>query len=226
MKVVMKMQINKHILISSLTALLLSGCAGQYFNSKTVTQPIQSLEQTTLCCDHFSDLAFKKLPAKFKANLALNSDDPVFDFETGKSYAEPILLPESDGPILLQIDSFISAPLPHKLSTVVYPVVTLLDENHKVLATLDQLPFKYSNIFQGRKIRMVATIDHNYGKVKYAVIHTSKEKQSQSISTRKPISIVQHADFDTMLYEISSKSRKRIRFSYSGNLQVIAFPLG
>ena len=222
----MKNQLRLSIVISGILALGLSGCVHHHIGSSNLIQPDQTLEQAPECCSHFSELAYKKLPEKFKANLVIDDADPIFEFQTGRSYAEPILLPKYDSVILLQIDSFISRPLPNDLPTVFFPAITLLDENHQHLATLDQLPFEYRHNFAlWRKIRLVATIDRSYGDAKYAVIHTTNERLSQGLSTHRPVSVVRQKDFDSMLYGSPTKPRKRVVFSETGLIQILAFPI-
>ena len=188
--------------------------------------PEQSLAQTTVCCDSYAELEFKNLPPKFDATLFLDADDPAMVFTTGKSYVEPLLLPETSGIILLQIDSLVSKHSPYGVPTAVFPVVTLLDSQYQPVATLDQLPFEYqSKYFDSKRIRFVVTIDGQYEDVTYALIHTSSEKLNQSLSIQEPIQIVQDAGFETILYAEPSFSRKRIRFVESGVFNVKAFPL-
>ena len=202
--------------------LLLIGCA-----SSTIEQPPpQTLSQTTVCCESFDELEFKKLPPKSEATLYLDANDPAFKFETGKSYVEPILLPPDSGITLLQIDSLVSRNNGTSIPTVVFPVVTLLDSQYQPIATLDQLPFRYLNSFFGRKrIQVVVTIDDQFEDAKYALIHTSAKKLQQSLSTREPVQIIQESGFDTIFYAQPTKSRYRIHFSESGAFNIIAFPV-
>jgi len=208
-------------------AISLAGCAHHYTTSDNVAQPEQSLQQTQPCCDGFSELNFKKLRARFKTNLIIDEADPVIELSTGgKSYAEALLLPENNGTTLLQVDSIIKQSLPHVPSKVFYPIITLLDANHQPLETLDRLPFKYSGgLGLWRKLRIVATIDERYRNAKYALIHTSKEKLNQGISTQKPVSVIRHDGFHSMIYGSTTKSRKQVLFSDKGKIQVLAYPL-
>jgi hypothetical protein len=202
--------------------LLLSGCA-----SSAIDQPpVQTLGQTTVCCESFDELEFKILSPKSEATLYLDANDPAFKFETGKSYVEPILLPPDNGITLLQIDSLVSRNNGTSIPTVVFPVVTLLDSQHQAIVTLDKLPFRYlDSLFGWRRIQVVVTIDDQYEDAKYALIHTSTKKMQQSLSTRKPVQIIQESGYDTIFYAQPTKSRNRIRFSESGKLNIIAFPV-
>ncbi len=203
--------------------LFLGGCAS---STQTPDQPRQTLEQTTVCCASFSELAFKRLLPKSEATLYLDANDPAIEFDTGKSYVEPLLLPANNGITLLQIDSMVSRNNGTNIPTVVFPVVTLLNSQYQPIVTLDKLPFRYiSSFFGWKRIQVVVTIDDQYEDAKYALIHTSSVKLKQSLSTRKPIQIVQDTGFDTIIYAQPTNSRNRIRFSEIGIFNVIAYPL-
>lgn len=223
---IVKLNHLKIILISTLS-LLGFGCVHSHHNrADHVHKPEQSLQQSAVCCESFKQLGFKKLPANYKATLYLNSDDPVYSFDTGKSYVESILLPEHNGVTLLKIDSLVSRHSVTGIPTAVFPVVTLLDNNYQPVATLDNLEFTYRNNLLGwRRIRVVITIDNNYSDARYAIIHTSNEKLTESLSTRRPIAIIKEDDFDSMLYANPRKSRKRIKFANNGVFEIVAYPL-
>ncbi len=147
------------------------------------------------------------------------------EFESGRSYVEPFLIPENNGITLLQIDSLATRNSFTKSATMVFPVVSLINSQFELIATLDNLPFTYSNNFGWKRIQVVVTIDDQFEDATYAVVHTSTEKLSHSLSTRKPAQIIKNTDFDTMLYVQPSQLKKRIRFTSSGVLNVMAYPL-
>ena len=210
-----------------LVSVIAAGCTLQPVTPPDqISQPEQSLAQASLCCESFAELAFKKLPPKFEARLKLDKADPVVNFSTGRSYVEPILLPENPGSILLQIDTLVSRKSLRKPWTAFYPVVTLLDDQYRAIATLDKLPFQYhSTLGLWRKLRIVVTIDDRYPKPTYALIHTSDERLNQSLSVQKDPTIIQRSGFDTMVYAQPTRSRDRILFSETGVIHVIAYPL-
>jgi hypothetical protein len=211
-------------------ALATGGCAPyQNYQAETLQdagKPILSLEQAQACCSAYSELAYKKLPEQFRATLSIDENDPVFLFDSGKSYVEPILLPQTGTGTLLEIQSVVSHRNLASASTVLFPVVTLLDQDHNTIATLDDLPFIYDNPFGGwRSLTVVVTLDSRFDNARYALIHTTDEKLKQALSTQKPVRIIKQSGFDTILYAQPTLSRKRIQFSATGVVNITAFPL-
>jgi hypothetical protein len=209
------------------STLAMSGC-GYYYHSETERdgRPVQSLEQTTVCCDSLGELSYRELVPRVEIQVLLDDNDPVLSFDSGKSYVEPFTLPQSGGVTLLQVDSLVGLWDVTEIPSVVFPVVTLLNSDFEEIVTLDQLPYQFDNFaLDQKRIRIVVTIDDQYADASYALIHTSQDKLSNSISTRKPYTIIKHTNFDTMLYDQQESSRKRIRFSHSGALNVIVYPL-
>ena len=218
--------INKKIFTLATAFVFLNGCVHSHHNVPSTEKPDQSLSQHAVCCQSLSQLPFKILPPHLKARLNLDGNDPVVNISGDKTYVEPISLPKTKNGILLQIDSLVSRHHSGLKASAIYPVITLLDSNHQPIETLDELPFEFKGALYGwKKIRIVATIDQRFPDARYALIHTNTEKLSQSLSTRRPVSIIQSSDFDSMLYHQSSFSRKRIDFSSTGVLSVLAYPL-
>ena len=207
-----------------ISALGMAGC-GYYYHSEPDREgrPVQSLAQTTVCCDSPEELTYRELASRVDLPILMDDQDPVYEFESGKSYVEAFSLPQSTTNALLQIDSLVGKQVVTEIPTVVFPMVTLVDSNFKEIVTLDQLSYEFDNSMLGqRKLRVVVTIDDRYTDVRYALIHTSEDRLPYSISTRKPYSIIQHSGFDTMLYDYPEKSRlpaglfHRLRINYTG----------
>ncbi len=231
---IMTIPVNFPLLVPCLAlcsaALVVVGCAPyqnyQDADSDKATRPALTLEQSQACCSSYSELSYKKLPEKIRATLSIDEDDPVFQFDSGKSYVEPISLPQTGSRMLLEIQSVVSHRNLTRASTVLFPVITLLDENHETIATLDNLPFTYDNPFDGwRSLTVVVTLDHRFENARYALIHTTDAKLNQALSTQQPVRIIEQSGFDTMLYVQPTRSRKRIRFSGTGVVNITAYPL-
>ena len=191
---------------------------------EAVSKPITTLSQSSPCCTDFSQLRYKELPQNYRATLAVNSEDFVIELDSGKTYAEAIALPESSKTILLEVESIVSYPTLYKPSSVLFPAITLLDDKHQPIITLDDLPFSFDTSFGiWRHLHMIITLDHQYKNARYALIHTTGKRLKQSLSTQKPFRIIQNSGFDTIAYVQPSKSNKRIRFSEQGVINVLAY---
>lgn len=207
-------------------ALLTSGCYYHHTEQDRGGRPVQALEETTICCEALDELSYRELQPNVELPILLDDRDPVYEFENGKSYVEPFKLPESNGIVLLQVDSLAGKWQTTGRPTVVFPVITLLDSNYNQIATLEDLPYEVVNPWVGQKLlRVVATIDDRYPDARYALIHTSKTRLNQSISTRKPYAIVRTSNFDTMLYDQTTTEGKWVRFTHSGAMNLRAYPM-
>ena len=209
----------------ALLAVFAVGCQSPHASKgENVEKPVELLSQATVCCTDFSELSFKKLPARYEATLVLDAEDPVYQFDSGKSYVEAIVLPESEGATLLQIDSLVSRRNALSPSHAIFPVVTLLDGEFNAISTLDEMAFEYTSTLGGwRKLRFVVALTNEFSDTRYVLIHTSDEKLRQALSTQKPISVIQQSDFDTMIYVQPTLSKKRINFTETGTVNVLAY---
>ncbi len=213
---------------SLILCLLVAGCSHvSNPNPKDVSKPATNLEQGTPCCTSFSQLKYKILPENYRATLSLDAADPILDLDSGKTYVEALVLPETDETILLEIESLVSRRNLRKPSSALYPIVTLLDANHLPVITLDDLPFTFDTTMgTHRHLHMVITLDERYPNVRYALIHSNDVKLTQVLSTQKPVRIIKQSNFDSMIYVQPTTSRKRIRFSNMGVINVLAYVEG
>ena len=210
---------------SLILCLLVAGCSHvSNPNPKDVSKPTTNLEQGIACCTSFSQLKYKILPENYRATLALDDADPILDLDSGKTYVEALALPETDETILLEIESIVTRRNLRKPSSALYPIVTLLDANHQPLATLDELPFTFDTTMgTHRHLHMIITLDERYPDVRYVLIHSNDIKLTQVLSTQKPVRIIKQSNFDSMVYVQPTTSRKRIRFSNQGLVNVLAY---
>jgi len=72
-------------------------------------------------------------------------------------------------------------------------------------------------------MRFVVALTNDYRDTRYVLIHTSDEKLNQALSTQKPVSVIQQSAFDTMIYVQPTLSKKRINFTETGVLNVLAY---
>ncbi|MEM7195762.1 MAG: MalM family protein [Pseudomonadota bacterium] len=204
----------------------LSGCSSFPGKNTVPDAPVRSLNQTPSCCDSLSELGYKQLPANFKARLYIDSTDPVVSLDTGKSYVEAIALPDTEKPILLQIESFLQFRGNTSKPEIFFPAVTLLNEQFTPIAALHDLPFSYERpIFRPNRLRVVATLDGRLSDAKYVLIHTTDERRSQGMSSQFPHSVIKLKRFDTMIYTNPATPHGQIRFSDLGKINVLAYSM-
>jgi len=210
---------------SLILCLLVVGCSHvSNPNPRDVSKPAGNLEQGIACCTNFSQLKYKILPENYRATLSLDAADPILDLDSGKTYVEALALPETDEIILFEIESIVSRRNLRKPSSALYPIVTLLDANHQPVVTLDELPFTFdTTLGTHRHLHMLITLDERYPDVRYALIHSNDVKLTQALSTQKPVRIIKQSNFESMVYVQPTKSRKRIRFSNTGVVNVLAY---
>lgn len=194
---------------------------------ENVHKPDLTLQQRTNCCNDFSQLAYKSLPENYRATLVVDEEDQVMQMETGKTYVEALILPQSKGTTYLEIQSIVSHHNWQKPSTMLFPIVTLLNSEYEEVATFDDLPFEYNHTLgTWRHIHMVLTLDQQFKDARYALIYTNNEKLTQGLSTQKPAQIVKLTNFESMIYVQPTQTRKRVRFTPNGVVNVLAYTEG
>ena len=214
----------KYIMVL-IAAALMSGCAAMNRHwDQNPDKPELQLAQTPACCAGLSEVQFKQLPVNFRARLLLNQDDPVFDFDSGKSYMEALALPESDSPLLLQIESLVHYKNVPPQAHVLYPSVTLLDESYNTIGSLQDFPYEFDRpLFGPNRLKFVALLNGDYSKARYVLIHTSEERLSQGISSHDPYSVIRYDRFKSMIYSNPAQSHRQIQFSETGKINVLAY---
>ena len=210
-------------------ALLAGGCTHHHnlpadanANSGNPVETRLSLAAREPCCDELSELPFKQLPANFEATLVIDADDPVVLLPGGKTYAEPLALPVFPVGAVLRVQSHVSPRDPTTRSSVLYPVVTLLDGEYRYLETIDTLDFHYDSILGlERTLTIAIELNSERRNARYALIHTSDQRLRQALATQKPRKVITVRDFDTMLYGQPRTTGKGILFAETGVINVI-----
>jgi hypothetical protein len=106
---------------------MLTGCV-----AVAPEKELQRLNKVEVCCQSFSDVTFYPLALgdQYKQKLA---DQPVFNFEQGRSYYIALQRPENAE--FVEVVSWINGSfIPG--ATLVYPIATVLDEQKVKLTTI------------------------------------------------------------------------------------------
>jgi hypothetical protein len=111
--------------------LTLTGCA---VSREAVRSAYESAQ---VCCDNLALLRYEKLPSEGLKLFDIDEHSQMFAFDTGRSFLLGIELPPLQPPFVVRIKSFALGD--HlKESQIFYPVVLVLDGNHRTLS--QQLP--------------------------------------------------------------------------------------
>jgi hypothetical protein len=115
----------------------LLGCA-----SVPLDQVRQQAAQRKSCCVSFADLPYRQLLPSRREEVALSESSPVFAFASGPAPFQAFALPASSAPRTLTIQAMSSGGfLP--TATYVDPVVHVLDEERKQVATFSSLRLEH-----------------------------------------------------------------------------------
>ncbi len=210
-------------IILTTLVVLISGCIR--FDQSMITspnKPERSLEQRP-CCDFILGLELHPLPVNKYVTMVVDKDDAVIEFESGKSFAKVIELPEVEGEYLLQLDSVVNYPGLNLIPEAMFPVVTLLDSKLDIVTTHDDEPIDYRKpLFGPRLIRFILTLDGGSG-ARYAIIHTSPIHTRQGLIVLSNNEVVQRKDFATMIYARPTQTRHKIKFTDTGMFNLLAY---
>jgi hypothetical protein len=203
--------------------ILISGCI-RFDQSMIVSPigPVRSLEQRP-CCDSILGLEVHPLPTNKYVTMIVDKDDAVIDFESGKSFAKVIELPEIESEYLLQLDSVVNYPGLNLIPEAMFPMVTLLDSKLDIIATYDDEPIDYLNpLFGPRLIRVILTLNAGSA-ARYALIHTSPTHTKQGLIVLSNNEVVQRKEFATMIYARPTQTRHKIKFTDTGMFNLLAY---
>jgi len=140
---------------------------------------VDSLNQETSCCARFSEFEYMSMPANDELKFSVGPGDRVYLFPSGKSYFKAFRMPEFDGPISLEVRTYLVGewiPTAH----VFAPYITLLDESFVPVGdTLAPELFYDEGWMEGSRWTGIATIPVG---TEYIVIHTAPELANKRIT--------------------------------------------
>jgi len=172
----------------------------------------------------FADMTFKLLPAAEQVRLAINNEDPSFQFSGGDSFYEAVSLPQLVQPYLIQVDSEVVTSAADYHGEIFFPVLTFLDANKENLRTVDSLPYVLQEPATERNyMRASIQISDELANARYLVVHTHRDKLDMSIARGDGESILRSDGYKTMMYAPSTKPRYRVNFSQDGWVRLKAF---
>ena len=130
----------KKILLSLLIVISVFGCApihdSYYWNV------ISKYEAEPICCASISEFVFEKVQIGDSKNFDLvEGKSPAYQFETGKSYFKPFLLPQKHYPYKVRISSYQVGDSYRPY--VFFPYILTLDENFRVTRSTDPQTFRF-----------------------------------------------------------------------------------
>ncbi|WP_406608950.1 MalM family protein [Agarivorans sp. JK6] len=144
----------------------------------------QALEQAPVCCSNLSQLNYQKISAPGKVDFTLTTQDPAFQFRTGKSFVKAVELPEVNGPIKVAV----SSPI---VTSVFAPTLLVLDKNFDPIDVYGKETINYEN-------GSLLNIDRFFGNVelpavfrdgrqaKYLVVLTTDQAMQQTTKLDPP----------------------------------------
>lgn len=172
----------------------------------------------------FADMIFKQLPASEEVRLAINNEDPSFQFSGGNSFYEALSLPQLVQPYLIKVQSEVVTSGIDSQGELFFPVLTFLDTNKNNILTVDSLPY----VLQGPEterdyMEASVQVSDSLANARYLVIHTQNDKLEMSISRGDGQSILRSSGYQTMMYAPSTKPRYRVNFSRDGWVRMKAY---
>ena len=145
--------------------------------------------------------------------------------ETGRSYVEALVLPTLATPYQLAIASEVVHQRGDKHPSILFPVLTFLDENKNAIASFTDLPLRFdARVFRRSHMAVVMKIGDELAAARYALIHTDIAKQDYAVSTKNPERLLKSSGFDSMIYAPVSDPRYRIDFGPEGWIKLEARP--
>jgi hypothetical protein len=167
---------------------------------------LQLLHKQSECCQTFSAMAFRRLTNEQKFDITLNQN-PVYQFSQGKSYFIAFERPAESQ--FVEVTSWLNGLLIQN-TTLVYPLLTVLDKNYSVISTLrPKEHWKYGLSIKKHPVKAPYYVVQFRlpDEARYVVMHTDPAMIEESTP------YVHHAPTGVTL-------DVRVRFSLSGNIEL------
>ena len=206
----------KIVLLASV--LSLGACANHGVQPPVVIKAPEDFTHT------FADMSFKQLPADEKVRLAINNEDPRFQFAGGDSFYEALSLPQLAKPYLIQVQSEVVTSSSDYHGEMFFPVLTFLDANKESMITVDSLPYVLQEpVTERNYMEASIQISDELANARYLVIHTQTDKLEMSIARGDGQSLLRSSGYQTMMFAPSTKPRYRVNFSLDGWVRLKAY---
>lgn len=128
--------------VAACASLAVSGCA------PTSLALRESLATAPDCCASEHEFSYPALGVGERLKVELGAASPAHEFSTGKSYYAAFRLPPQPRPLNVQVRSFISGGLTLAEAYLFYPVVAVLDADHRVRSVVAVPPEKVGSSVQ------------------------------------------------------------------------------
>ena len=211
------------VLSLALLATLTSGCIRPDYSALgEPLAPQMGLDQR-ICCGTMDAMEAISLPVNRYTTLEVDENDPVIELPSGISFARVVELPEIDSDYVLQVDSLVNRPRLDLFPEVMFPMVTLLDEDREIVSVHDNLPLDLRRpVFGPNMVRIVLTVPADSA-ARFAVVHTSLHRTDYGMTSKPPYEVVTRSGFETLIYARPSQSRHKIHFVETGMLTLLAY---
>lgn len=154
----------------------LSSCATSYvdvggrLHFVPKQQQIDALKEKTACCEHYWELPFKRVSLDKTYEFQINSELPVYDFRSGKSYVLALEVPLYYKSFKLKIDSYFD-------DSVFYPTVAILNDRYFAIKKISDKAIRRENRSKFSRSFISGQIDVNETEeiAKYVLIYTTKD---------------------------------------------------
>jgi maltose operon periplasmic protein len=158
------------------TAAWLAGCAttgGGLPSSDTAR--LAAYQRAKTCCDDPAAFTFEALPAEGTLARVIDTQSPMFEFQSGRSHFAAFRLPPGEEPYRVKVKGLFAGP-DRPDGYVFYPVVALLDESMFVsrVTGIDNLRLDQSLTVPGGESGLSVTVpfDPRQASERYLVVFT------------------------------------------------------
>lgn len=152
---------------------VLAGCA-------SIRSDMNQLDEKTSCCRTFADVKFGNTLKGETITIEINSESPVFSFDSGKAFFAAFELDSEASRRTLHLRTFfygLTAIDAHFL----YPAVVFLDRNYNVVTIAYPENLKYDPFGWQKKATWIGTIPVPTT-AKYGIVHTPRNKVDTKFS--------------------------------------------
>lgn len=169
-------------------ALLVAGCVAQVAKDRTdaLTESRAALNAAPVCCKSLRELPYEKMPRWYDGTFDIDRTSLAYQFPYGKSFFKAFELPEIGRSFTLHLESRLSGPgLDEEGKWFLYPVVALLDENHRPLGAMRDHTLRVVDSKAREGLTILATRATDGRKARYMVIYTEPAYIARTFNFRR-----------------------------------------
>lgn len=219
------MHLYRNLLLLTITTLSLTACADKY------SHVMRTYEDSSITYNKFSEIHYETIDVPSVTSKKIDSNSPIYEFDTGKSYFASFKLPDHSGTYGVEITSYLIGQHIDE-SYIFSPTILILDKYFNKTRIIKNDVFEYfkpgfSETFKetggirvSLKGKIIFTNENNADK--YMLIYTEKIKLDSHLK-KETTNVIPVIVAGIIIPVPSGKREVNIPYSPTGQIKITSF---